>query len=128
VKVTYTIPRNRKTPGRVLQSVSLSFVLNWPSGSASGSDASYQKNLKAILRRILHELERIPLAERSMATARLTVSVRKRGGGALQVQLASWSGSRPVEAFFQEARAAWRKLPKENDDHQKIIVDEREKT
>src|SRR6185503_10345786 len=106
----------------------LSFVLKWPNGSALGSDASYQKNLKAIIRRFLHEMERIPPAERAMATATLNVAVRKKAGGAMQVRLASWSGTRPVEAFFQEARAAWRKLPKENDDHHKIIVDEPENT
>ena len=112
----------------MLQSGSLSFVLKWPSGSASGSDASYQKSLRALIRRFLHELERIPPAERAMATAKLNVAVRKRAGGAVQVRLASWSGARPVGAFFQEARAAWRKLPKEYDDHQKIIVDEPENT
>jgi len=74
------------------------------------------------------ELLRIPPAERPLATATLNAAVRKTAGGEVWVELASWSGAHPVETFFQKARAAWRRLPKEDDDHLKVTVDEPEDT
>lgn len=70
------------------------------------------------------ELERVPLAERPLATATFNAAVRKAGGGEEWIRLASWSGTHPVETFFQTARVAWQKLPKEDDDHRREIVDE----
>jgi len=70
------------------------------------------------------ELERVPPAERPSATATLNAAVRKAGGGEEWIPLATWSGAQPVEPFFQAARVAWRKLPKEDDDHRKVIVDD----
>ena len=71
------------------------------------------------------ELERVPAAERLSATATLNAAVRKAGGGEEWIPLASWSGAQPVETFFQAARVAWRKLPKEDDDYRKVIVDDK---
>lgn len=69
------------------------------------------------------ELQRVPLSERPLATATLNAAVRKAGGGETWICLAAWSGEQPVELFFHEARTAWRKLPKENDDHRKVMLD-----
>jgi len=71
------------------------------------------------------ELERVSAADRPQATATLNAAVRKAGGGEEWIPLASWSGTQPVETFFQAARVAWRSLPKEDDDYRKVIVDDK---
>jgi hypothetical protein len=70
------------------------------------------------------ELQRVPLAERPLASATLNAAVRKAGGGEKWIQLAAWSGTQPVETFFQEARVVWRKLPKEDDHHRKVSIND----
>jgi hypothetical protein len=85
---------------------------------------SYRKNLTSIIRMFSGELQHIPPLERGLATATLNAAVRKAGGGETWIQLASWCGQQPVESFFQAARVAWRKLPKEDDDHRKVVIDE----
>jgi len=81
--------------------------------------------LTTIIRIFSAELERVPPLERSQVTATLNAAVRKAGGGEKWIRLASWSGTQPVESFFQAARVAWQKLPKEDDDHRTVIVDEK---
>jgi hypothetical protein len=121
MKVAHRIPRDRRTPGRACGHVS--FVLRWPSGTTSARDW-YRKSLTSIIRMFSGELERVPPAERSMATATFNAAVRKAGGGEEWVRLASWSGTQPVETFCQAARVAWQKLPKEDDEHRRVIVDD----
>jgi hypothetical protein len=70
------------------------------------------------------EWERVPPAERPLATATFNAAVRKAKGGETWIRLASSSGTQPVETFFQAARTAWRRLPKEDDVHQKVLVDD----
>jgi hypothetical protein len=72
----------------------------------------------------LGELERVPAAERPSMKATMSAAIRKAGGGEKWIPLASWSGTEPVETFFQAARAAWRKLPKEDDEHRWVPVDD----
>ena len=120
MKVALRIPRDRRTPDRACGHVS--FVLRWPSGTTSARHW-YRKSLTSIIRMFSGELERVPLAERSAATATLNAAVRKAGGGEKWIRLASWSGTEPVNVFYQAARTAWRKLPKEGDDHRRVIVD-----
>lgn len=122
MKVAHRIPRDRRTPGRACGHVS--FVLRWPSGTTSARDW-YHKSLTSIIRMFSGELERVPPAERLLATATLNAAVRKAGGGEEWIRLASWSGAQPVETFFQAARVAWRELPKEDDDYRKVIVDDK---
>src|SRR5688572_26361091 len=100
MKVAYRIPRDRRTPGRACGHVS--FILKWPSGSISGRHG-YQRTLTSIIRAFSGELRTVPLPERSLATAKLNAAVRKGGGGEKWIALASWSGTQPVETFFQAA-------------------------
>lgn len=69
------------------------------------------------------ELKRVALEERPQATATFNAAVRKAGGGEEWILLASWSGTQPVETFFQTARVAWQNLPKEDDDHRTVVDD-----
>ncbi len=121
MNIAHRIPRDRKTPGRACGHVS--FVLKWPTGATSGRDW-YRKSLTSIIRMFSGELQRVPLAERPLATATFNAAVRKAGGGESWIRLASWSGAQPVEVLFQQARVAWRKLPKEDDEHRKVILDD----
>src|SRR5260370_38188232 len=108
MKVAHRIPRDRRTPGRACGHVS--FVLRWPSGTTSARDW-YRKSLTSIIRMFSGELERVPPAERLLATATLNAAVRKAGGGEEWIRLASWSGGPPAEPLFQATRVAWRALP-----------------
>ena len=75
-----------------------------------------------MIRRFVHELKHVPKGERELATATLSAGLRKARGGVTWVPLASWSGKESVEAFFQRAKAAWRRLPKEDDERHKEAV------
>ena len=121
MKVAKRIPRDRRTPGRACGHVS--FVLRWPSGTTSAR-VWYQKSLTSIIRVFSGELERVPPTERQLATATLNAAMRKASGGEQWISLAAWSGTEPVNVFFQAARTAWQKLPKEDDDHRRVIVDD----
>jgi hypothetical protein len=122
MKVAHRIPRDRRTAGRACGHIS--FILRWPGGSVSGRDW-YRKSLTSIIRMFSGELERVSSADRPQATATLNAAVRKAGGGEKWIPLASWSGTQPVETFFQAARVAWRSLPKEDDNYRKVIVDDK---
>lgn len=122
MNVWQRIPRDRRTPGRACGHVA--FVLKWSSGEVHGR-AGYSKTLNPIIRMFLSELRRVPPEEFPTAVAPFTVATRKARGGAAWIQLVAWSGLEPVEKFFQDARDAWKKLPKEDDDYRSEVVDDK---
>jgi hypothetical protein len=72
-------------------------------------------NIETAIRLFTNRLSYVPATERKQATAYLEVEVRKARGGFKRLKLAAWTGVRPLPEFFQAARLAWKRLPKEHD-------------
>ena len=106
--------QDRRRPGCATGGAS--FWLKWPNGSLS--EKAFPTNaLEFAISRFSIELERLPEESRSGATGKLRAEVRKRGGGVGYEDLALWISGQPLEVFFQEAREAWKRLPKEKLPH-----------
>lgn len=119
MKLLQRIARDRRTPG--LACGRAAFTLKSAAG-ALFKQAPHSRTLTCIIRLFELELERISPADYPLAAANLKAAVRARGGGIRWVTLASWTGTEPVEKFYQEARRAWRSLPRENES-QKVVLD-----
>jgi hypothetical protein len=91
----------------------LYFVLRWPGGQFSGQHAG---SITGAIRLFTQRLRKVPPGEMESASGHLDAALRKAGGGIKHVRLATWTGSQPLERFFESARTAWRRLPKEHDD------------
>jgi hypothetical protein len=109
------IPRNRTTPNRVAGYVF--FVLIWPSGTLTDG---YVLDIESAIRLFSKRLSVVPPVERESATAYFDVQTRKARGGLKRVRLATWKGTQPLPKFFQLARRAWKRIPKEFDDKGKL--------
>lgn len=107
------IARNRRIPGRATGA--LFVVLTWP----NGHDSFYANSVPTATRVFTERLRLVPLEERDLVSAHFDAEVRKARGGCVRVKLAVWKGTDPLPQFFQTARSAWRRLPKEYDDQRK---------
>src|SRR5688572_26023845 len=110
MQVARIISRNRKISGRAAGSIF--FVLKWPGGTVTDG---YTMNLETAIRMFTNRLSYVPATEREQATAYFEVEARKARGGFKRLKLATWKGLRPLAEFFQAARLAWKRLPKEHD-------------
>ena len=109
--------RNRRIPNRATGH--LAFVIKWPSGSAS---CSFVTSFHNAIRLFIDRLRLVPLLERDSVAAHFDAEVRKAGGGVRRITLARWTATKPMPDFFREARLAYRQLPKEHDDQDRIIL------
>jgi len=119
--VNRVIRRNRRIPGRATGYTF--FVIRWPSGSVS-DHCPYSTNLVASFRIFKQKLRMVPPEELERSIARVDAGIRKWGGGCKRVPIASWRGTQPLPEFYQAARLAWNRLPKEHDDDGKLVPDE----
>lgn len=99
----------------------LHFVLKWPNGEFSGQHIG---SMSGAIRLFTERLRQVPPGERELASGHLDAALRKSGGGIKHATLARWTGTQPLVSFFQAARAAWRRLPKEHDDFKRSQSDE----
>lgn len=120
MQIAYSIPRNRKTPGRAAGYIF--FVLKWSGGMVTDG---YTMNIETAIRMFTNRLSYIPAAEREQASAYFEVEVRKARGGFKRLILATWKGVRPLPEFFQATRLAWKRLPKEHDGKGYLLPKER---
>jgi hypothetical protein len=110
MQVTRIISRNHKIPDRAAGYIF--FVLKWPGGTLTDG---YTMNIETAIRMFTSRLSHIAATGRAQATAYFDVEVRKARGGFKRLKLATWKGGRPLPEFFQAARQAWKRLPKEHD-------------
>jgi hypothetical protein len=110
MQVTRIISRNCKIPDKAAGYIF--FVLKWPGGTLTGGQTM---NIETAIRMFTNRLGHIAAAEREQATAYFEVQARKARGGFKRLRLATWEGVRPLPEFFQAARQAWKRMPKEYD-------------
>ena len=110
MQIARIISRNRRIPDRATGYIF--FVLKWPSGTLRDG---YCASIEPAIHLFTKRLGCVPPAERDQASAYFDVGTRKLGGGLKRVKLATWKGGRPLAEFFQAARQAWKRIPKEND-------------
>jgi hypothetical protein len=106
----HRVSQSRRIPNRATGG--LSFVIRWPSGSAS---ASFVTGFSNLIRLFEDRLRLVPIAERDSVTAHFDATVRKAGGGERRVTLAKWGAADPLPEFYKRARLVYRRFPKERD-------------
>lgn len=113
------VARDRRTAGRA--DGYLSFTLRWPSGEYRQHSCGYMR-LDSMIRTFRESLGMVPPGELTEATAVFHATIRKAGGGRGRIDLVSWSGSEPIEAFFSSVRKLWESFPKEDDDQRREVA------
>jgi hypothetical protein len=93
-------------PGAVYRG-GVHIALKWSSGEFS---RNHSGGIQSALRLFSERLNRVPPAERELASARIEGHTRAPRGGHRRVRLATWKGTEPLAGFFQAARTAWRQI------------------
>ena len=86
------------------------FVIKWPTGAFPGQHIG---GIEHAIRLFAGKLRLVPPSERELISAHFDAELRAAHGGTRRIRLATWTGTQPLEPFFQAARVAWRRHLKE---------------